>query len=133
MGNQVECSAVLVVHALSMHAVEAHGEDRSLAWSCGASIYQDIVPRGVHFDSVTVSVWVRNDSSGTQPVNLLIWELDAPGGSIGHSKQCWIPAGPIYHNCSNTVTVGDTAVRVQLYNDTPGNISVDNFRLFAND
>lgn len=98
-----------------------------------ASIYQDMFPRGNGVTAVTPNVRVRNDSSGTGTAQLVLWEMDAAGGPFAHVRNCSITAGAGYSYCGATYNVNSDHLRLQVYNYTNGNMSIDNFRMWAND
>lgn len=97
-----------------------------------ASIYQDIFPRGAGVTSVTPNVRLRNDSSGTQLYKMIVWDMAAAGGPAPLVKDCNIPAGGWYY-CFASFAVNSDHLRLQIYNYSSGNVSIDNFRINAND
>jgi hypothetical protein len=98
-----------------------------------ASVYQDIYPRGAGVTTVTASVRVKNNTGSTQQVQLVVWDLDTT--PVSNVVNCSIApsSGKTYYECAGSFSVTVDWVRVQIYNYTNGNVSIDNFRMTAND
>lgn len=99
----------------------------------GASIYQELFPRGTGVTSVTPFVKVRNRSSVTQTYELAVFEVDQ--NNQKHSVICSLPPNSAWSQCSGgPFQVNSNHLILQFYlTSQAGNVSIDYFGMNAND
>jgi len=98
----------------------------------GASMFQEVLPRGPGATYLTPSIRVRNDSGGSLTVTLALHIIDL---GTAYNVNCNPAPGGGWTICSLPRTyVGATnLMRFQVYNYGGGNISIDLGEMRAND